>query len=66
MTTQRRLASPYRARQTFQRRSRINAEEGVFLMSNKDLSCRRIDVNIKGVLHGIVAALPVFRSQGFW
>ncbi|MFB7663554.1 SDR family oxidoreductase [Kitasatospora sp. NPDC056138] len=24
-----------------------------------------IDVNIKGVLHGIAAALPVFRTQGF-
>ena len=24
-----------------------------------------IDVNIKGVLHGIAAALPVFRAQGF-
>jgi NADP-dependent 3-hydroxy acid dehydrogenase YdfG len=25
---------------------------------------RMIDVNVKGVLHGIAAALPVFRSQG--
>jgi NADP-dependent 3-hydroxy acid dehydrogenase YdfG len=24
-----------------------------------------IDVNLKGVLYGIAAALPVFRSQGF-
>src|ERR1700730_12983336 len=24
-----------------------------------------IDINIKGVLHGIAAALPVFRKQGF-
>ena len=24
-----------------------------------------IDVNIKGVLYGIAAALPVFRKQGF-
>ena len=24
-----------------------------------------IDVNLKGVLHGIAAALPVFRAQGF-
>ena len=24
-----------------------------------------IDVNIKGVLYGIAAALPVFRTQGF-
>ena len=23
-----------------------------------------IDVNVKGVLHGIAAALPVFRAQG--
>jgi NADP-dependent 3-hydroxy acid dehydrogenase YdfG len=26
---------------------------------------RMVDVNIKGVLHGIAAALPVFRAQGF-
>ena len=26
---------------------------------------RTIDVNIKGVLYGIAAALPVFRTQGF-
>ena len=26
---------------------------------------RMVDVNIKGVLHGIAAALPVFRRQGF-
>jgi NADP-dependent 3-hydroxy acid dehydrogenase YdfG len=25
-----------------------------------------IDINIKGVLYGIAAALPVFRKQGFW
>lgn len=24
-----------------------------------------IDVNLKGVLHGIAAALPIFREQGF-
>ena len=24
-----------------------------------------IDINIKGVLYGIAAALPVFRKQGF-